>query len=94
MVLLKKVFLRNKVLILGNSTRTFFGTVELTIVFDNNERRIFDCLPYLEIGVFKELKDWAYFSKAKVALGTVTWPNEQDFCPDTLYQESKQKSSA
>lgn len=61
----------------------------LHITFLNNEERIFDCRPYLEIGVFRELKDWAYFSKVFVHTGTVSWPNEQDFCPDTIYLESR-----
>jgi hypothetical protein len=60
----------------------------LHIVFDNNEEKIFDCRPYLEIGVFRELKEWSYFSKAFVHMGTVSWPHEQDFCPDTLFIES------
>ena len=61
----------------------------LHIIFENDEERVFDCRPYLDIGVFKELKDLNYFSKAFVQCGTVVWPHEQDFCPDTLYLESK-----
>jgi hypothetical protein len=61
----------------------------LHLIFENGEERIFDCRPYLEIGVFRELKDLNYFSKAFIQFGTVAWPHEQDFCPDTLYLESK-----
>ncbi|HQB84368.1 MAG TPA: DUF2442 domain-containing protein, partial [Candidatus Rifleibacterium sp.] len=39
--------------------------------------------------IFRELKDPNYFSRASVQFGTVVWPHEQDFCPDTLYLESK-----
>jgi preprotein translocase subunit SecE len=49
--------------------------------------------PYLDFGVFKELKDIGYFLQAKVELGMVTWPHEQDVCPDTLYEESKSVSN-
>ncbi len=45
--------------------------------------------PHLDFGVFKELKDIGYFLQAKIENGTVTWPHEQDVCPDTLYEESK-----
>jgi hypothetical protein len=61
---------------------------KLEIEFSNKEVRIFDMNPYLDFGVFEELKDINYFLQAKVELGTVTWPHEQDICPDTLYEES------
>ena len=61
----------------------------LMLQFTNGEIRRFSCEPYLHIGVFKELQDEGYFSKAVASEGTVVWPHEQDFCPDTLYLESK-----
>ncbi len=61
----------------------------LNLFFENGEEKIFDCRPYLDIGVFKELKELPYFLKVTVQMGTVSWPHEQDFCPDTLYIESK-----
>ncbi len=60
----------------------------LEIVFTNGEIGIYDCSPLLDFGVFKELKDEKYFRRVKVAYGTVTWPHEQDICPDTLYIDS------
>ena len=41
--------------------------------------------PYLEKGIFIELKDEGYFKQARVSFGSVEWPNEQDFSKDTLY---------
>lgn len=61
----------------------------LTITFTNGESGIFDMNPYLNIGIFKELKDWSLFSTAKPLMGTVQWLHEQDLCPDTLYLESR-----
>jgi len=61
---------------------------QLLVTFVNKETGIFDCTKYLGIGVFKELSDPHYFSQLKVVAGTVTWPHEQDFCPDTVYLES------
>ncbi len=61
-------------------------TLELT--FTNGEVGIFDCSKLLAFGVFKELADIDYFRKASVQYGTVAWPNEQDVCPDTLYEDS------
>ncbi len=60
----------------------------LHLVFTNNEVRIFDVKPYLETGVFKELKNHQLFNTVKPNLGSISWANGQDLCPDTLYEES------
>lgn len=60
----------------------------LVITFTNGECRRFDVRPYLEFTVFQPLKDIGYFLRARVEHGTVIWPGEIDFCPDTLYLES------
>lgn len=59
----------------------------LTVAFDNGETRRFDMRPYLEMGVFKQLKDAARFKSAHVAYGTVVWPGNLDVAPETLYVE-------
>jgi len=61
----------------------------LTLKFSDRTVREFDVKPYLETGVFKELKDLNYFRDFRIAFGTVQWKNEQDFSPDTLYLESR-----
>lgn len=61
----------------------------LTLTFANNETRVFDMKPYLNIGIFKELKDFSLFNSVKPFLGSIQWKNGQDLCPDTLYMESK-----
>jgi hypothetical protein len=61
----------------------------LEITFSNGEIGLYDCAPILDFGVFCELKNPAYFHQARAEGGTVVWPNEQDICPDTLYEDSK-----
>ena len=61
---------------------------KLHMEFTNEEDGIYDCLPILDFGVFKELKDLSYFNLAQVLDGTVVWPHDQDICPDTLYLDS------
>ena len=58
---------------------------KLKVLFDNGEVKEFDVAPFLDKGIFVELKDAEYFSKVSVAFGAVQWPNEQDFSNDTLY---------
>jgi hypothetical protein len=61
----------------------------LDLRFDDGSLRRFDTTPYLELGVFRELKDRNYFAQVAIAYGTVQWPHEQDISPDTLYLESE-----
>jgi hypothetical protein len=60
----------------------------LEIEFANGEIGVYDCAPHLDFGVFQELRDINYFKRARALGGTVVWPNEQDICPDTLYEVS------
>lgn len=61
----------------------------LTLTFTNDEVRVFDVKPYLDKGIFKELKNLALFNSVKPFLGSIQWKNGQDLCPDTLYLDSK-----
>ncbi len=61
---------------------------KLVLVFTNGQSGIYDCSHLLDFGVFKELKDKNYFGQVKAVDGTVSWPHEQDICPDTLYLDS------
>jgi hypothetical protein len=56
----------------------------IRVTLSNGRKGIFDVKPYLDKGVFKELKDYNYFKRARIELGTITWPNEQDFSPETI----------
>jgi hypothetical protein len=61
---------------------------KLAITFNNGEKRIFDVTPFLNKGIFRELKNINYFQRVKVAFGSIEWPHEQDFSKDTLYMLS------
>ncbi|MBL7003152.1 MAG: DUF2442 domain-containing protein [Gammaproteobacteria bacterium] len=65
----------------------------LKLTFENNEIRLFDASPFLDKGVFQELKDPSYFRQVKVAFGSIEWPHEQDLSKDTLYLMSSPSSS-
>lgn len=62
---------------------------ELRLIFNNGEHKIFDTKPYLNIGVFASLKNTELFKTVRPFLGSITWANNIDLCPDTLYLESK-----
>jgi hypothetical protein len=58
----------------------------LILTFENGEKKIFDMKPYLDNGVFRELRDLNMFNTAHVSFNTVTWENEADFDPEALYE--------
>lgn len=66
----------------------------LTIFFTNGEVGSFDVSPYLDKGIFQELRDRNYFKQVTVAFGTVQWPHGQDLCPDTLYEDCVKMAAA
>lgn len=53
----------------------------------DGRKGIFDMKPYLDHGVFRELRDVNYFNQVGILFGAVTWPNEQDIAPETLLAE-------
>lgn len=59
----------------------------LELEFDNGERRIFDVAPYLDRGVFRQLRD-GRFAAARVVAGSIEWPGGIDLSFDTLYLRS------
>ena len=61
----------------------------LLLTFENGEKRQFDMTPYLNLGIFQELKDEKMFRTVKTNFDTIEWDNEADIDPEILYQESK-----
>lgn len=58
------------------------------VKFSNGENRIFDMSPYFEFPVFQALKSPRFFRCVRVEHGTLTWPNDADLCPETIYAKS------
>ncbi len=66
----------------------------LLVEFENGERRVFDLSPYLDKGVFVQLRDPARFKLARVVTGSIEWPGEIDLSYDTIYLQSQPASDA
>lgn len=56
----------------------------LFVELEDGRRGVFDVKPYLDHGVFRELRDVAYFKRVGILHGAVSWPHEQDIAPETL----------
>jgi hypothetical protein len=60
----------------------------LLITFEDGQKMILNMEPYLDKGVFRELRETALFNTVRVNFDTVEWTNGADLCPETLYEES------
>lgn len=61
---------------------------KLSILFDNQERRIFDVAQYLDDDFFKPLFNVNIFKTVRVTSISVEWDGGIDICPDELYYNS------
>lgn len=57
------------------------------VEIEDGRKGMFDLKPYLDFGVFRELRDVHYFNQVGILFGAVTWPHEQDIAPETLLAE-------
>lgn len=63
----------------------------LKILFDNQEKRIFDVKPYLSDPFFKPIASKTVFDTVRINSITIEWDTgdgEIDICPDELYCNS------
>jgi hypothetical protein len=61
---------------------------KLLLTFANGEVKQFDVKPYLDKGIFSELKDLSLFNSVHPDGLSIEWDNEAALCPDTVYLES------
>jgi hypothetical protein len=67
------------------------GGYRIEIEFDDGKRGVVDFSKYLARGgVFERFKDIAFFRNFQVndELGVLTWDNEIDVAPETLYDDA------
>ncbi len=61
---------------------------KLHLTFEDGEKREFDMNPYINNGIFKDLKDVRIFNSVRVSFDTIEWENEADLDPEFLYTHS------
>ena len=62
---------------------------KLAITFENGAEKLFDAKPYLENGIFRELKNEKLFNTVHVSFDTIEWDNGADLDPELLFTESR-----
>jgi len=60
----------------------------LLLVYDENEKRLYDFKPHLNHKFYHQLTEISLFKMVSVNDGEIEWVSGHDFCPHTLYEES------
>ena len=69
-------------------TAVYKDDYRIELTFDDGARGVVDFTPYLQRGgIFKRFRDIVFFREFRVdaELGALTWPDEIDVAPETLY---------
>jgi hypothetical protein len=62
---------------------------QLLLTFDNNKKGIFDMKPYLNKGIFKQLKDPKMFNTVRPYAGnSFAWANHADVAPESIFEKT------
>ncbi len=72
------------------------GPYSVFLVFDDGVSKQVNLRRFLRGPVFKPMHDPAEFAKLRVdhEAGTIVWPNEADFAPETLYELPDERDDA
>ena len=60
----------------------------LIITLEDGSRKLFDARPLLEKPIYAQLKNPAFFMRAKADGDTVVWSDDIDIAPEYLYDYS------
>ncbi len=78
-----------KLNLLGIKEVKVIENYKLKLKFENNEEKVFDLKPYLNLGKFSELQNPELLKKVRISFDTIEWPNGIDLDPEFLYKHSK-----
>lgn len=61
----------------------------LSIVFDNGDEGVLDMKPFLDFGVFQELKDFERFKTVRIVFDSLDWDGGIDLDPEFIYEKCR-----
>ena len=70
-------------------TSLSFNDDHTVLINYEKESRLFDFKPYLDFGIYKELREIKKFKNGRISFNTIQWSNEVDIDPEFLYSKSK-----
>ncbi len=56
----------------------------VTVVFEDGVKGVLDMTPYLDFGVFKQIKDFDQFKRVRIAFDAVGWECGVDLDPEFI----------
>lgn len=66
---------------------SYHDDYKLYVVLSNGVCGYFDIAPYIDKGIFNQLKNIDYLKTVKTNFAGICWPNGQDFSADTIEHE-------
>jgi hypothetical protein len=66
----------------------------LAVVFEDGAMGVLDMTPYLDFGVFKQIKDLEQFKRVRIAFDTVEWECGVDLDPEFVRAKCKMDENA
>ena len=61
---------------------------KLIVTFEDSETRLLNMEPYLNKGIYTELRNVSIFNSAHISFDTIEWSNQADIDPEFVYSES------
>ncbi len=61
----------------------------LTVAFEDGVQGVLDMNPYLNLGVFKKIRDFEQFKRVRIAFDTVEWECGVDLDPEFIRAKCK-----
>ncbi len=61
---------------------------KILLLYETEEKRIFDVSPYIKGSWYGKLQDIRYFKSVHISDDTVAWAGGQDLAPHELYENS------
>ena len=59
----------------------------IDVTFRDGKRGVFDMSGYLDLPIFRPLRNVGLFACVKADHGTATWPGDIDIAPERLYTD-------
>jgi hypothetical protein len=60
----------------------------LVVVFDDGQTRVLDMRPFLDFGIFRQIKKPENFNRVRVAFDTIEWDCGVDLDPEFVMKKS------
>ena len=61
----------------------------VAVTFENGQRGVFDCAPYMRDNYWALLRNPAFFRQVRADCGMLCWPNDIDIAPEDVWEDAQ-----